>query len=93
MGSVLVNEAPLGCLSSSNSLPEVKCAHNVMGVKLTEELRKLAAFFTKKFPLDVHERHVKKPDPKPYLQTKFSVVLGGQFAAKSELLDRILLAN
>ena len=93
MGSIMVNEAPLATLTASNSVVEVKCAQNVMGIKMTEEIRKLAAFFTKKFPLDVHERHIKKPEGHLYLKSKFAVVLGGQFANKSELIDRILLAN
>ena len=93
MGTVMVNEAPLASLTTSNSVPEVKCAQNVMGLKMTEDIRKLAAFFTKKFPLDVNERHIKKPASHGYLEQKFSVVLGGQFSTKTELLDRILLAN
>lgn len=94
MGLVLVNDAPLACLSaSSNSVSEARCAQNVLGVRLTEEIRKLAAFFTKRFPLDVKERHIKVPDPKPYLQTNFSVVLGGALESRADLLDRILLAN
>ena len=90
---MLVNEAPLASLSTSNSVPEVKCAQNVMGIKMTEEVRKLAAFFTKKFPFDVNERHIKKPDSRAYLKSKFTVVIGGFFTNKSELLDRLLMAN
>jgi len=35
-----------------------------MGVKMTEEVRKLAAFFMKKFPMDVKERHIQVPEQK-----------------------------
>lgn len=54
-----------------------------MGVKMTEDVRKLAAFFMKKFPLDVQERHIKLPEQRPYLDTKFTVVLGGTFESKT----------
>lgn len=53
MGQVLVNDAPLASLTNSNSVAEVKCSQNVMGVKMTEEVRKLAGFFMKRFPLDI----------------------------------------
>ena len=47
MGTVMVNEAPLASLTTSNSVPEVKCAQNVMGLKMTEDVRKLAAFLVR----------------------------------------------
>ena len=53
LGQVYVNDAPLASLTTSNSVAEVKFRHNVMGVKMTEEIRKLAQFFMKPFPLDV----------------------------------------
>jgi len=34
-----------------------------MGVKMTEEIRKLAQFFMKPYPFDVNLRHIKKPAP------------------------------
>jgi hypothetical protein len=37
-----VNDAPLASLSTSNSIAEMKCKLNVMGVKMTEDIRKLA---------------------------------------------------
>lgn len=60
---------------------------------MTEDLRKLAQFFLKKFPLDVNLRHAKKPEHKPYFATKFSAVLGGQCRNVGDIMDKILLAN
>jgi len=64
-----------------------------MGLKLTEEIRKLSGFFCKRFPLDVKERHIKTPSSKEYFTNKFACILGGTFESKSDLLDKILLAN
>jgi hypothetical protein len=64
-----------------------------MGVKMTEEIRKLAQFFMKPFPFDVHLRHIKKPAPQSYFATKFSVVIGGLCRSNSDILDKILLIN
>jgi 3-phosphoglycerate kinase len=64
-----------------------------MGVKMTEEIRKLAQFFMKPFPLDVNLRHIKKPQPQNYFTTKFSVVIGGLCRSNSDILDKILLIN
>ena len=47
LGTLYVNDAPLSCLSTSNSVAEIKCSRKVMGVKMTEEVRKLAQFFLK----------------------------------------------
>ena len=59
LGSLYVNDAPLACLTSSNSISDIKCSRKVMGPKMTEEVRKLAQFFLKKFPLAEKLRHVK----------------------------------
>jgi len=64
-----------------------------MGVKLTEEIRKLAQFFMKPFPLDVKLRHVKRPEPKEYFECKAAAVIGGLCKNASDLLDKILLVN
>ena len=42
LGQIYVNDAPLASLSTSNSIAEMKCKLNVMGVKMTEDIRKLA---------------------------------------------------
>lgn len=93
LGSIYVNDAPLACLTASNSVAEIKCDRKVMGVKLTEEVRKLSQFFLKKFPLDVKERHIKTPANKDYYDSPFSAVLGGSCSSVSDLMDKILLAN
>lgn len=93
LGSLYVNDAPLACLTTSNSVAEIKCDRKVMGVKMTEEVRKLAQFFLKKFPLQVKERHIKMPDFKDYYNIPFSAVLGGDCHSMSDLMDKILLTN
>ena len=70
-----------------------KCKLNVMGIKLTEDLRKLAKFFMKRFPLSVHERHFVRPSSQPYFKTQFTVVIGGLCKNHTEMLDKILLVN
>lgn len=74
-------------------MAEIKCDRKVMGVKMTEEVRKLAQFFLKKFPLQVKERHIKMPDFKDYYNIPFSAVLGGDCHSMSDLMDKILLTN
>ena len=88
-----MNDAPLACLTTSNSVAEIKTGRKVMGIKMTEEVRKLAQFFLKKFPLSVKERHLKTPEPRDYFDTPFSAVLGGSCRSVSDLMDKILLAN
>jgi len=41
-GHIYVNDAPLASLTSSNSVAEIKCSRKVMGIAMTEEIRKLA---------------------------------------------------
>lgn len=93
LGSVYVIDAPLATLTTSNSIAEVHHRHNVMGVKMTEEIRKLAQFYMKPFPLDVKLRHVKRPEPKSYFQYKSVSIIGGLCKNASDLLDKILLVN
>ena len=64
-----------------------------MGVKMTEEVRKLAQFFLKPYPMNVKERHIKQPAYKEYYDTPFSAVLGGSCFSITDLMDKILLAN
>lgn len=49
-GEIYVNDAPLMTLSNSNSIAEIKAKKRVMGVRMTEEIRKLSLFFLKKNP-------------------------------------------
>ena len=92
-GSVYVNDAPLASLSTSNTVSDVKFRTHVMGVKVTEDIRKLAQFFMKPFPLDVKLRHVKRPEDRPYFQTKAAAIIGGLCKTSADLLDKILLIN
>ena len=52
-GDIFVNDAPLMTLTNCNSIAEIKCRKKVMGVRMTEELRKLCLFFLKKNPHSV----------------------------------------
>jgi hypothetical protein len=47
----------------------------------------------KPFPLDIKERHFKKPAPQKYFQTKSTAIIGGCCKSASDLLDKILLVN
>lgn len=93
LGSVYVNDAPTATLTTSNSIAEVNHRQNVMGPKMTEEIRKLAKFFMKPFPLDTQMRHVKRPKDRDYFQTKTAAVIGGLCRTSAELLDKILMVN
>jgi len=46
-GQIYVNDAPLACLTTSNSVAEIKCDRKVMGLQMTSIVRKLAQFFLK----------------------------------------------
>jgi uncharacterized protein YhaN len=46
-GSIYVNDAPLACLTTSNSVSELKASRKVMGLHMTETVRRLAQFFLK----------------------------------------------
>jgi hypothetical protein len=41
-GSIYVNDAPLACLTTSNSVSELKAGRKVMGLNMTETVRRLA---------------------------------------------------
>jgi len=92
-GDVYVNDAPLATLSASNSIAEIKSKHKVMGIRMTEEVRKLAFFFLKKFPLDIHTQYYQPPEPKPYFNKKFMAVVGGNGKTVQDIMDRILMVN
>jgi hypothetical protein len=65
-----------------------------MGVKMTEELRKLCLFFMKKHPKDIDDIWYVSPSFKSYLINKeFSAVIGGNISGVQDILDKILLAN
>jgi len=64
-----------------------------MGVKMTEEIRKLAQFHMKPFPLDVKLRNVKRPSDREYFACKSSAIIGGLCKNGTDLLDKILLVN
>lgn len=68
-------------------------SRKVMGVKLTEDLRSLAQFFMKQYPLDVNQRHIKRPKLEVYHACKFSAIIGGICTSTTEILDKILVAN
>jgi len=42
LGEIYINDAPLASLSSSNTVSEIKCAKKVMGMTITQEIRKIA---------------------------------------------------
>jgi hypothetical protein len=64
-----------------------------MGVKMTEELRKICMFFLKKHPKDIKDLWYNKPSNKTYFTRELSAVIGGSVRSVSDILDRILLAN
>jgi 3-phosphoglycerate kinase len=92
-GEIYVNDAPLTSLSSSNSVSEIKCKRKVMGVKMTEELRKLCLFFLKKHPKDILDLWYNQPTPCAYHEREFCALVGGSLHSVQDLLDRILLVN
>jgi 3-phosphoglycerate kinase len=92
-GELYVNDAPLATLSQSNSVAEIKSKKKVMGVKMTEELRKLCKFFLKKHPKDISDLWYNKPNHKPYFNKEFSALIGGSVSGVPDILDKILLSN
>lgn len=47
----------------------------------------------KPFPLDIKQRHIKRPSNQSYFQTKAAAIIGGLCKNGSDLLDKILLIN
>lgn len=76
-GDIYVNDAPLTTLTNSNSIAEIKCKKKVMGIRMTEEVRKLAMFFLKKYPFDINSQYYVLPNKMNYHTFKFVVILGG----------------
>jgi hypothetical protein len=64
-----------------------------MGLHMTDIVRKLAQFFLKQYPLDVHERHIPVPSYQPYFEHKFTAIIGGNCSNSAGIMDKILLAN
>jgi hypothetical protein len=64
-------------LTNSNSIAEIRCKKKVMGLRMTEEIRKLAMFFLKKYPLDIMNVYTKPPPQMQYYTYRFSAILGG----------------
>lgn len=62
MGDIYINDAPQASLSTSNTINEIKCPKKVMGMKMSEELRSIAQFFLKDFPLDIDSIYHEMPD-------------------------------
>lgn len=54
-GDIYVNDAPMMSLSNSNTIAEIKAKKRVLGVRITEEMRKLAMFFLKKNPFFISD--------------------------------------
>ncbi len=92
-GDIYVNDAPLMSLTSSNSISELKCKRKVMGVKMTEELRKLCLFFLKKHPKDILDLWYTQPAASAYHEREFTALVGGSIHSVQDILDRILLVN
>ena len=92
-GDIYVNDAPLMTLTNSNSISEIKCRKKVMGVRMTEELRKLCLFFLKKNPHIVKNNWSVLPPVMDYHANFLVAVIGGTFKTSTEILDKILLAN
>jgi hypothetical protein len=54
-GDIYVNDALLGSLTTSNTVAEIACKTKVMGLKMTDTVRKISQFFLKKYPFDIHQ--------------------------------------
>lgn len=81
-------------LTNSNSVAEIKCRRKVLGLKVTEELRKVCMFFLKKHPRDITDLWYQKPQYKAsYHEHEFAAVIGGSIHSVQDILDRILLVN
>jgi len=80
-GEIYVNDAPIATLSGSNSISEIKCRRKVMGVKMTEELRKICKFFLKKHPKDISDLWYNKPSRAQYHNQEFTAVIGGSVSS------------
>jgi hypothetical protein len=95
LGEIYINDAPLASLTNSNTVSEIKCSKKVMGMKMTEELRNIAQFFLKDFTLDVDPTvyNIQHNSNKEYLTYKSAAIIGGISTSKTDILEKILLAN
>lgn len=92
-GDIYVCDAPLATLSASNSIAEIRCPRKVMGVRITEELRKLSQFFLKKHPNEIKSRGYVPPMAMDYHNNPFECFIGGTVRSVQDILDKILLVN
>ena len=59
---------------------------------MTEEMRNIAQFFMKEFPLDIDSIYHKKPDSNlEYYTIKSSAIIGGICSSTSDIIEKILL--
>ena len=95
LGDIYINDAPLASLTNSNTVSEVSCSKKVMGMKMTEEMRNIAQFFLKDYTLDVDPTiyNIQHNSNKEYLTFKSAAIIGGIASSKTEILEKILLAN
>ena len=92
-GDIYINDAPMMSLTNSNSIAEVKCKKRVMGVRMTEEIRKLCLFFLKKHPRDINNQWYTMPAQMQYHTYNMVALIGGCIRNVEDILDKILLAN
>jgi hypothetical protein len=64
-----------------------------MGMKMTEEIRKLCHFFLKKHPSQIKDLWYNQPNRKAYHERPFSAVIGGSTPSVEDILDHILITN
>lgn len=64
-----------------------------MGVRMTEEIRKMCLFFLKKHPDDIANQWYTKPNIMQYHAIKQAAIVGGSIRSVQDILDRILLVN
>lgn len=76
-GEIYINDAPYATLTQSNSVAEISSQRKVLGVKMTEELRKICHFFLKKHPNDIKDLWYARPGPAQYHENQLSAVIGG----------------
>jgi 3-phosphoglycerate kinase len=94
LGDIYVHDAPLASLTTSNTQSEIKCQKKVMGQKMTEEMRNIAQFFMKIYPLDIDSIYHNMPDRSlEYFTFRSTAIIGGVAKTTQEILDKILLAN
>jgi hypothetical protein len=94
MGDIYVNDAPLASLSNSTTINDIQNPRRVMGTQMSEDIRNIAQFFMKKFPLDIKSIYYKMPDSNAeFFTVKSSAIIGGLCKSQNDVLEKILLAN